>query len=382
MHSNGTSPLLLSARDSSSVCLNCHADSVQRPNSVLTTGLVGGLPPVNFTPGGDFGWLLKTYQWVDAKGVEHRSRGERHGHSVVAFEFGLDADMERLVSPGGSYSSNQLACISCHDPHGRYRITDSAGTVSSTGPPVRTSGSYTDGIAVQEPTETSSVGVYRLLGGSGYQPKSAGQAPFSAPPPIAVAPPSYNRSERTAQVRVAYGTRMSEWCGNCHGAMHAPFGGPGAFVHPSGGSARLGNEGIHIYNMYIKTGDLSGSWASSYSSLVPYEEGTTNRAALAAHARSDGSAASGPQSGLENVTCLSCHRAHASGWDHALRWNQYSQSIVAAGQWPGLDATGPAAKPELAQGRTVAETRAAMYDRDPNSFATYQTSLCNKCHAK
>ncbi len=381
IHSGGTGTLLLAGRDSSSVCLNCHAGTVQRPESVLTTGLVAGLPPVNYTPGGDFGWLLKTYQWVDAKGVQHRSRGENHGHSVVAFEFGLSADAERLVAPGGTYASDKLACISCHDPHGKYRITDSAGTVSTAGPPVRTSGSYTNGVTVEEPTSTGSVGVYRMLGGAGYQPKSAGQAPFSAPPPIAVAPSTYNRSERTAQVRVAYGARMSEWCGNCHGAIHTPSGPPG-FAHPSGGSARLGSTIAHIYNAYVKTGDLTGSWASSYSSLVPFEEGTTSRAALAPHARSDGSAGMGPQTGLENVSCLTCHRAHASGWDHATRWNQNSEFIAVAGQWPGLDATGLAATPALAQGRTVAETRGAMYERDPNAYAAFQNSPCNKCHAK
>ena len=80
--------------------------------------------------------------------------------------------------------------------------------------------------------------------------------------------------------------------------------------------------------------------------------------------------------------CLSCHRAHASAWDGALRWNVKSEYVVAGGQWPGVDATGEAARPSVAQGRTRAETRAAMYDRDASAYASFQTSLCNKCHAK
>jgi predicted CXXCH cytochrome family protein len=382
MHSSGTSSSLLLAKDSSSVCLTCHAANIQRPDTVLTTGLITGVPPINYTPGGDFGWLQKSYQWIDAKGVLQQSRGDHHGHNVVAMDFGLVPDAVRLVAPGGTYSSNQLGCISCHDPHGTYRLTDSGGTVSTVGPPVRTSGSYANGGTVEDPTSNSSVGVYRLLGGAGYQPKSSGQAPFSNQSPIAVAPPTYNQGERSTQVRVAYGARMSDWCGNCHLSIHVPNDPSSKLVHPSGPMARLGAIVSKTYNSYIKTGDLTGSWQSSYDSLVPYEEGTTNRSTLALHARSDGSGLDGPQTGLENVMCLSCHRAHASGFDDALRWNQEGEFIAVAGQWPGLDATGTAGKPTLAQGRTSAETRAAMYDRDASRYAAYQNSLCNKCHAK
>ncbi len=382
MHSPTTGgSSLLAARDSSSVCLTCHSDTVQRAYTVLTRVTMPGVAPVNYTPGGDFGWLLKTYRWVNSKGVQQASPGERHGHSVVAFDFGLTADSERLVAPGGTYSSDKLTCISCHDPHGRYRITDSAGTVSTSAPSIRASGSYGTNGTVEEPTSTGAVGTYRLLAGVGYQPRNSGQLPFSTPPPIAVAPSSYNQKERTAQVRVAYGARMSEWCGNCHGNIHTPNAGSG-FAHPSGATARIAAMVTRNYNTYVKTGELTGSWQTSYSSIVPYEEGTTNRSALALHARSDGLATSGPQTGLENVMCLSCHRAHASGWDHALRWNQNSEFIVAAGQWPGIDATVVPRKPDLAQGRTTAETRAAMYDRDPTAFAAYQTTPCNKCHVK
>lgn len=379
IHHTATSSLL-SATDPSSVCLTCHADSIQRPYTVMTTGSPPGLPPVNYTPGGDFAWLRKTYRWR-SQGIDRTSSGDRHGHNVVAADFGLFPDPQYSVAPGGTFSSAQLSCISCHDPHGIYRITDSAGTVATKGLPIRASGSYSNGLIVEEPTATTAVGVYRLLGGVGYQTRNSGQPAFSAPPPVAVAPLTYNQSERSNQVRVAYGARTSEWCANCHGGIHKTYA-PGNFVHPVGPTARLGAIAMKIYNSYVKTGDLTGSQASSYSSLVPYEEGTTSRSALAPHARSDGSARVGPQTGLENVSCLTCHRAHASGWDHAMRWNQESEFIVAGGQWPGIDATGAAATPALAQGRTVAETRAAMYDRYPSVFAAFQNSLCNKCHAK
>jgi hypothetical protein len=178
---------------------------------------------------------------------------------------------------------------------------------------------------------------------------------------------------------------MSEWCSNCHGAIHTAFATQtgSTFQHPSGNLAKLSRKRLDsIYNAYVRTGDLSGSRITSYSSLVPFEEGTTDTVTLSAHARSDGTAMDGPIAGTENVTCLSCHRAHASGWDDGMRWNMKTDAIVVAGRWPGVDAAGPAAGWSYAQGRTTAETRGAMYDRDPTGFATFQTSLCNKCHAK
>jgi predicted CXXCH cytochrome family protein len=383
MHAPASTAFLLGASDASSVCLTCHSDSVQRSYTVLTTGGATGLPPLNYTPGGDFAWLLRTFQWTDSSGVQQTSRGEVHGHSVVAVDLGLLSDTTRLVAPGGTYPADKLSCVSCHDPHGTYRITDAGGTVSTGGAPIRASGSHGTGGVVEQPSSDGAVGVYRMLGGVGYEPRSAGQPPFSAPPPVAVAPPTHNRSERTVQVRVAYGARMSEWCGNCHGMLHTPYSpSSGGLLHGAGVSEPLGETVTKIYNSYVKTGDLSGSQATSYWSLVPYEEGTTDRVALAFHASSDTSTSEGPRTGLENVSCLSCHRAHATAWDHAMRWNQESEYVVVEGQWPGVDATGAAALPQYAQGRTTVETRGAMYERDPSAFAAYQTSLCNKCHAK
>jgi hypothetical protein len=218
----------------------------------------------------------------------------------------------------------------------------------------------------------------------GYAPRSAGPVvPFSTSPPVALAPKDYNRSELAADVRVAYGTGMSEWCRNCHGFIHdSPT--PGAFNHPAGNDARLNaGNALAVYNTYVRSGVLTGLQTTSYTSLVPYEEGTVDRSTLASHAVSDGSVLSGPSTGQENVMCLSCHRAHATAWDHALRWNNPpSGYIVVGGSWPGTDATGSARLDEFAQGRTRAETEAAMYGRAASSYSEYQKVLCNKCHGQ
>jgi cytochrome c553 len=374
---------LLLASDPSSTCLTCHANLTPGGANVLTPLPTQALPPGNYTPGGDFGWLQRSWSWMGATAVEV-SPGERHGHNVVAADYGLLSDATFLTAPGGTYPSSQLTCVSCHDPHGRFRY---AGTSfpAVTGAPIVASGSY-GGTGTVMPTPTQAVGSYRLLAGQGYAPPGVATT-FNADPPVALAPVTYNQGEGTAQVRVAYGSGMSEWCRSCHGTLHdgsTTSGSP--FEHPSGNAAKLGSQ-ASVYNQYVATGTLTGLQATSYWSIVPYEEGTTDRATLAAHATSDGSARSGPSTGQENVMCLSCHRAHASGWDSGLRWNMRDRTIstgyvTVAGQWPGLDAAGDAALPANAQGRTQAETRGAMYDRDPSSFAPYQKALCNKCHAQ
>lgn len=369
---------LLSGGDSSSACLNCHADDVAREYSVLTKNVLPGQAPLNYDPAGDFAWLKKNWVWMDRKGGAYSSPGERHGHNVVAQDYGLARDPTLSTAPGGLYPAAQLSCISCHDPHGGYRVKLD-GSFGRSGIAISSSGSYG-----QLANESGAVGSYRLLAGTGYAPRSISSAPaFVNDPPVAVAPLSYNRSERSTQTRIAYGAGMSEWCSNCHGALHTPQSPASAFMHPSGAAAKLAqNRTATIYNTYVKTGDLSGTLFTSYLSLVPFEEGSTDVLTLSTHASSNGTVGIGPSTGTENVMCLSCHRAHASGWDRGMRWNQRSDALVVDGLWPGTDAGGGASDPSFAQGRTVAETRAAMYDRDPSVFATFQTSLCNKCHAK
>jgi hypothetical protein len=375
---------LLHGSDPSSTCLNCHGGASPGGYQVLSAFASGTLPPGNFTPGGDFAWLLRSYSWTGPQGTLETSPGSTHGHSVVAADALLEADFDRPLAPGGTYPTDRLSCISCHDPHGRYRL-DASGSIRNDGSPTLESGSY-GGPQLAQPTSNGAVGVYRLLGGVGYAPKSAGPVvPFSANPPVALAPQEYNRSERSADVRVAYGSGMSEWCRNCHGYIHASgTGGDGTFNHPAGRDARLAAGGeLAIYNNYVRSGILTGSQTTSYTSLVPYEEGTADRTTLALRAVSDGSATAGPFTGQENVMCLSCHRAHATAWDHALRWNNPTSGyIVVGGSWPGIDAPGRAQLSEFAQGRTRAETEAAMYGRDASRYAEYQKVLCNKCHGQ
>ncbi len=96
------------------------------------------------------------------------------------------------------------------------------------------------------------------------------------------------------------------------------------------------------YNGYLKTGDPTGSVGSSFTSLVPFASNTNDVATLAALAVMDDSNLNGPAA-TDRVACLSCHRAHASGWRYALRWNGEAEFLTLADSggspvYPGVDA--------------------------------------------
>lgn len=373
-----TTPPQLKGSDPSSTCLLCHQappGATQPSGSYVATNTHTSASCVQLPPGGDFCWLKKNYRWypsgVEGLGPAESSPGERHGHNIVALDFGYLADSTLAFAPGGTYPSSALSCISCHDPHGNYR-RDAGGTISSAGLPVVSSGSYSNS---PDPDAGGAVGVFRLLGGKGYQPGyGTGISPFTADPPAAVAPPLYNRAEGPGDTRVAYGRGMSEWCQNCHpNISHA-----GSYGHPSGSGSILSAEAVNNYNAYVSSGRLVGTSATSYTSMVPFEMGTNDYSLLKKVANSNNADLTGP-TGNASVMCLTCHRVHASGWDSIARWNMQTTFLVYRGNYPGIDNDAP---PEYAQGRLAAETRKTFYDRPAGVYGAFQRSLCNKCHAK
>ncbi|UCD47544.1 MAG: cytochrome C [Deltaproteobacteria bacterium] len=384
MHSTeqrGPSPSLLVQSDPSSVCLTCHQGTGDTgPNSyhisTAESEMPPGAPPKQRTPGGDFAWLKKDYTFV-VDGQAVNEDGDRHGHNIVAADFGYRFDRSNHSAPGGTFPAARLACTSCHDPHGNYRrLAD--GRVATTGASILASGSYAtndDPRASDPPAPGTALGSYRLLAGNGY---SNHGATFPGVP-AAKAPSVYNRSEEFTQTRVAYGNATTgghatwdDWCGTCHSAVHSG----GSLEHPV--DEELGSEiGMH-YDQYVKTGDMTGTGASSFTSLVPFIEYTGDYLLLASHAKNDDTYLAGPAPS-DRVSCLTCHRAHASGWPYALRWSHGGEFITYGGQYPGIDTT--PAVPEIARGRTSAETRGAYYDRPVTAFAPDQRVLCEKCHA-
>jgi hypothetical protein len=374
---------LLIGGDQSSTCLTCHQNASDTgPSSYHISTAPGSLgpgqAPLQRGPGGDFGWVKKSYSFT-VRGTTTNESGDEHGHNIIATDFGYAVDGTNATAPGGSgFPSSSLACNSCHDPHGQYRRS-AAGTITKTGQPIYASGSYYDPNKPvgNEPTVNESVGVYRLLAGAGYTKSGV---TFNGVP-AAKTPSTYNRTEATTQTRTSYGVSSTgghstwgNWCGTCHPDMHSS----GNYVHPV--DEDLGSTIADLYNQYVKTGDMTGSATTSYNSLVPFAKGTGDYTVLGPLARNDDTQLGGPASSGDQVTCVSCHRAHASGWPFALRWNTEGEFMTYNSLYPGTDTT--PTQPQFARGRLGSETQAAYYDRPVTKFASYQRVLCNKCHAK
>jgi predicted CXXCH cytochrome family protein len=410
---------LLRGTDQSSTCLNCHGDPspggyhISTPMAASTS--VAANIPVQYTPGGDFAWLKKTFSWTNSTSDAAAliEEGSEHGHNIIAADFGyLQEDaVGKQSSPNGGagfYPAASFHCSSCHDPHGRYRrttdaadpgATGTAALYTTTGAPIFASGSYGATVAGAYGGYTNlAVGAYRILGGIGYVPKSTPGFAFTKNPPTAVAPSSYNVSESVSQLRVAYGKGMSEWCSNCHQGMHTDAyasGQTGAgTVHPAGNAVKLsqGTAGIDaIYNSYKMSGNLTGTIGNAYNTLVPFETQDTDIATLAAKSGTiipgigQGTGAAAGADANSTVMCLSCHRAHASGFPSMLRFqteNEFAMVSDSAGvaMYPGTD--NAYSKTRTNRGRAVAEYQAAYYFRPASDFAPWQRDLCNKCHAK
>jgi hypothetical protein len=406
---NAVPAFLLQGSDQSSTCLMCHGDTTpkndQSGKAYVMTNTTNAATTFNYTPGGDFGWLRTSFT---------ASPGQRHGHNIVASDFGFAG--EAMTAPGGTYTAatagpGQFACSNCHDPHGRYRMQGNGDGVFAWAGPVAASGViaaitepiYSSGSYGNQPWTGAAIGSYRLLAGYGYVPASnvASPFPFVNNPPLAIAPSEYNKTEagsggvlgdKHKEVRVAYGSGMSEWCQNCHTNIHLDNYTSGAMGasglrHPAGQGGILKTGQVGTYNTYLSSGKFSvPAGFDPYTSLVPFENagkmaGYTNAGGTGsdiiklknAAANNGGDAANiFVASGQSNVMCLSCHRAHASSFNSMVRWNNDDTFITNANTTTFVDT----------QGRTNSVLQAGYYGRLPSDFGVFQRSLCNKCHGK
>jgi len=304
--------------DTSAICLRCHAEEGQYYTILSSNGST-------FSAGGDFYWLEKTFTW-ERGALTYSSKGDNHGHNIVAYDYGLHLDGTLSAAPGGTYPAASLSCISCHDPHERSSVT----------------------------------GNYRLLGGEGYSDSSnvSGNS-FTNPAPIA-AYDAYDWTESDTK-HVDYGSGMSEWCGNCHADFLND-----RYKHPAGNNEKLSQNIIDNYNSYIRTGNMQGTRSDAYLALVPFERGITDVDLL------DPWSTAGPEpSGNANVMCLTCHRAHASAFSNIGRWDFSATFLYDSHPQYGDD------------GATGDDVFNSYYGRDiVADFGEYQRQLCNKCHVQ
>jgi hypothetical protein len=301
---------LLIRSDPSSACLRCHAGYGQM------TGDGSG-----YGSGGDFYWLTKTFQW-EAHGRTRYSYGRSHGHNIIALDYDLpNPDPVLTTAPGGSFDSSELACSSCHDPHG-------------TG----------DGALLLWGSEKSN---------------------FSADAPILA-----GLSRRTVigesgavadDNHVAYGSGVSDWCANCHGDFLS-----GDEMHPV--NQQLGSTMAAHYNDYVSTDNPNGGDAlTSYWEIVPFETGLPLD-------QLDTSSTAGPTSSSKAM-CLSCHRAHATAFPDSGKWD-FSATLIIYESHPQIGDIGATADD------VTNSYYGRVFDDGTGEHGTTQRSLCNKCHGQ
>jgi hypothetical protein len=382
----GTGIYLLKANDQAGACLNCHnaADTAPSSYHISTNGITAydSTSPVEMTPGGDFAWLKKTMTFV-VRGATTTNDGARHGHNIIAADFGYVADDALTVAPGGTYPAANLACSSCHDPHGRYRrFADN--TYNTTGLPIFNSGSYNN--SANPTAGVSAVGAYRILGGVGYQPKSlSGSYAFTSDPMDVVVASTYNRSEATDGTGIAYGKNVAEWCANCHtGMLQASYtSGMAGLRHPAGNGAKLTAAIVTNYNAYVSSGIMTNTnTAKAFSTLAPFATDQNDRSLMKPQAVTGTGGTSNHAAATtgDNVMCLSCHRAHATAFESMIRWNYSGNEFITA-----ADSANAAIYDTVngkGTGYSATQQQNAYYGRPATFFGPNARSYCNKCHAK
>lgn len=345
-------PSLTNGADPSSTCLNCH-DGNARYHVNSTDGS-------NTNEGGDFHWIQNNNYTYDVRGTPTAVDRNNFGHNIVASDYGLTADAVLTAAPGGTFPAADLGCTSCHDPHGE---------VSGATGPISVSGSYGDDPAALE--AGSIAGNYRLLGDSGYSlTTGGGTVNFSNDAPIA-------RASGSDGASVQYGEGMSGWCANCHGGFYFAATGPAlaAGMHPT----EVGSKAA--YATYVASGSTSGDPLVGYDPLVPIERGGVLAGSWdlpdpdPAGLDPAASVGTGGQ-----VMCLTCHRAHASPFANALRWDGHSELI--AETWQSASTNVPATAVEYYKHGAEIQIADAADPFEGGYGTAYQRSLCNKCHVQ
>jgi predicted CXXCH cytochrome family protein len=290
---DGQNPWLLVDDNPSDVCLGCHATGL---------GAVWGddmLAPPPEKGGGNFTFLDEDNLNDGHAGGANPIAGDAAGHNVIAQNWGPGADSTLTMSPGGNFPAGSLGCTSCHDPHG----TDQ----------------------------------FRLLYGSGRLVQDF--YTFTEDAPTAEGLSLFFGAESNSS-HTAYQGGMSAWCSNCHTDYHDASG---TLRHPSG--EVMGGSIANTYNIYNGTVDqLGGVQATAYLADVPFEDAAATTSSTA-----------GPSFSSE-VSCITCHRAHATSAPDSGRWD----FAVAFLHEDGLESGSYAIS-------------------DPYADLN-QRSLCNKCH--
>lgn len=246
--------------------------------------------------GGDFYWV--------------GAGGEAKGHNVV----GVDNADSILTAPPGGVAPAQVQCAGTSGCHGNVGIADPLASLQGAhhkahndvtdatldGSEPGLSFRYMLGVLGREDTN------WEWTAGAGDHNIYSGEA----------------RTSALANISSANGLTISELCARCHGAYHNTVGGNDSFGINTNNGAFAGAGSWIRHPTDYAMGMTAGSQYNSYK--VYSLEAPVGR--IAANL---GGAIDDVTSTTNNriVLCVSCHRAHGSPYNDALRWNYNSMQV-------------------------------------------------------
>jgi hypothetical protein len=187
--------------------------------------------------------------------------------------------------------------------------------------------------------------------------------------PAAVALPGTDGQADAAvtRMRVIKDSEMSGWCNHCHGVItQQAIGFDSHSAHPGGLVRRGLGSTSSKDNSPPEGGGLSYVLTSRISQLtfatghIGIDRGEVKVPAANSPAT--------PNETTE-VMCLSCHCAHARGFDHLQRRESTAELLCNESRY--------------GSGRHHPDQASAIYqDASAGTFAAYQRTLCRKCHGK
>ncbi len=203
------------------------------------------------------------------------SGSDENGHTLGSRELPPGSTRDRV--------DTRLRCISCHDPHGNKYYRNLRPAPGGGEGPGLTSGRETAG------SSNTSVLMLDASGASRYAPESV----------------RFHGSLQTGQ-----GAHISAWCGGCHTMMHGDGGDP-----EMGGSLYGHREAKTVWLQHpVKGIPMSLSVKNGHDENRGWFEDYASRLSVA----SSGEVPGTPAASDNEITCLTCHAAHGSGFRFSL----------------------------------------------------------------
>ncbi len=258
----GPNTQLLFKDNVTDLCLVCHSNPTLAPD-VFDAGIE--------TPGGDFNY---------SGAVSNQAKGHNPGGTSSNESGSIKIDTTFSLTPPGGSALTRWTCVECHDEHGETSEAFMFRNLKKRG--------LTSGEFVAGDSEESDI----------WDGSTANLAQSST---------NHNVYKTASTISSSAG--FGKWCATCHGSFHG-----GAVTESNVGDNT--NWIRHPTATALPSGYIT-NYGTTSSYLYPLETNNSNASTTAEWTLTQGS---------EAVTCLSCHKAHATNYANATRWDNAGAS--------------------------------------------------------